>query len=131
LADFGPFSRRVVRLAAVSLSRAQRYVRRIGPASPITPSVEDFTEHIYNESVSLFFSIGPICWESFKLEYLNNLSSEFREIFWDCCPRRAGPYDVFTYPVPQLGEGLGAPKFGVTPQKSPTSGIPGSNFSPP
>jgi len=55
LADFGPFSRRVVRRAAVSLSRAQRYVRRVGPASPITPSVEEFS---FDSVFSIFVLLG-------------------------------------------------------------------------
>ena len=32
---------------------------------------------------------------------------------------------------PILGRGYGPPKLGVTPPKSPTSGFPGSKFSPP
>jgi len=55
--------------------------------------------------------------KNFKLEYLENLSAEFREIFWVYSPRGAGPPDTFSYPVPQLGEGLGAPKVGGDPPK--------------
>ena len=91
--------------------------RGVSCTTLITPSVEDFTEQYITSPFHCFCNIGPIGWEVFKLEYLKNLSSDFRKIFWDCSPRPAASDDAFTYPVPQLGEGPWAPKVGGDPPK--------------
>jgi len=100
--------------------------------------VEDFTGQYVMSPFLSFLPTGPTCWKnvkSFKLEYhstlqtpLENLLSEFCKIFQDCCPHPGGPGNVDISPAPQLWEGLGCPKFGGYPPKSPTYGFRGSRF---
>jgi len=50
-------------------------------------------------------NIRPNGWEGFKLEYLENLSSEFHERLQDCSPHPGGPGDTDTSPEPPFRGG--------------------------
>jgi len=62
------------------------------------------------------------------MELRETVKCDFRENFHVCSPRRDLPFDTTPDPLTQLGEGLGGPKIWGRPQKSPTSGFPGSKF---
>jgi len=62
---------------------------------------------LYEQYITSTFYFLVTCWEKvkiFKLEYLENLLSEFQEVFCNCCPWPGWP-GVSISPAPQFGEG--------------------------
>ena len=88
------------------------------PASPITPSVEDFKNRIITSPLLLLFCPKRRRrGKKLKVDFLENLSSDFRKISQQRAPYGDLPKDITSDPPPKLGAGPGGPKFGGYPSK--------------